>query len=145
MVATALLALRYFRRNDDRVAAGFLVFLAGESLLLSGTAAALENSVSSFAGGVALWSAVLTLTSAPSTFAIWVRLAGAVASVLFAITAIELFIGGKLLPTTAPLPSLISVPRPHFRRLDLDGAAGWQLIAPTIPGFSRPQKRARSG
>jgi hypothetical protein len=106
VVATALLALRYFRRNDDCIAAGFLVFLAGESLLLSGTAAGLSGSVPSFASGIALWSAALTLTSAPSTFALWIRLAGAVAAVLFAITAIELFVGGQLLPTTAPLPSL---------------------------------------
>jgi hypothetical protein len=35
VVTTALLALRYFRRSDDCVAAGFLVFLAGESLLPS--------------------------------------------------------------------------------------------------------------
>lgn len=106
VVAAALLALRYFRNGEDCVAAGFLVFLAGESLLLSGTAAGLEGSVPSFAGGVALWSAGLTLISAPGAFAIWIRLAGAVAAVLFALTAIALFVGQRLLPTSAPLPSL---------------------------------------
>jgi hypothetical protein len=39
VVATSLLALRYFRAGIDIVAAGFLVFAIGEGMLLSGTAA----------------------------------------------------------------------------------------------------------
>ena len=37
IVATALLAVRFLRRGDDCVAAGFLVFAIGESLLVSST------------------------------------------------------------------------------------------------------------
>ena len=41
VVATALLALKFFRKGNDCVAAGFLVFAIGEGVLLSGTAATL--------------------------------------------------------------------------------------------------------
>lgn len=105
VVATALLALRYLRSGNDCVAAGFLVFVAGESLLLSGTAAGLAGSVPSFGGRVALWAAALLLTSIPGTFATWIRLVGIIAAVLFAVTAARIFLGEQLLPTSAPLPS----------------------------------------
>ena len=106
VVATALLAVKFLRKGDDCVAAGFLVFVAGESLLLSGNAAGLDGSVPSYAGGIALWSASLLLTSIPKTFALWTRLAGAAAAILFAITAARISWGDHLLPTSAPLPSL---------------------------------------
>ena len=104
MVATALLTVKHLRKGNDCVAAGFLVFVAGESLLLSGTAAGLAGSVPSFGGGVALWAASLLLTCIPRTFATWVRLAGVTAAVLFAVTAGRIFWGEPLLPTSAPLP-----------------------------------------
>jgi hypothetical protein len=49
VVATALLALRFFREGNDIVAAGFLVFAIGEGTILSGARASLEGSVPSFA------------------------------------------------------------------------------------------------
>ena len=104
IVATTLLAVRFLRRGDDCVAAGFLVFAIGESLLVSGTAAGLEASVPSFGGGVALWAAALLLISVPTTLATWVRLAGVAAAVPFAVVAARIFGGEMLLPTTAPLP-----------------------------------------
>lgn len=104
IVATALLTLKFVRRGNDCVAAGFLVFAIGESLLVSGTAAGLAGSVPSFGGGVALWAAALLLTSVPREFAPWVRLVGVVAAVLFLIVAARIFWGEPLLPTSAPLP-----------------------------------------
>ena len=106
VVATALLTLKFLRSGNDCVAAGFLVFVAGESLLLSGTAAGLAGSVPSFGAGVALWAAALLLISIPGTFAAWIRLAGMTAAVLFAVTAARIFLGEQLLPTSAPLPSV---------------------------------------
>src|SRR4029079_9173854 len=44
VVATALLTMKYQRLGNDCVAAGFLTFVAGESLLLAGNAAGLEAS-----------------------------------------------------------------------------------------------------
>jgi hypothetical protein len=104
VVATALLALRFFRTGNDVVAAGFLVFTIGESVMLAGTAESLAGSVPSFAAGSALWSAALLLTSVPKEFASWTRLVGTVGAILFAITAARIFWGEQVLPTTSPLP-----------------------------------------
>ena len=104
VVATALLALKFSRRGNDVVAAGFLVFAIGEGVMLSGTATTLAGSLPSFAAGTALWSAALLLTSVPKAFASWVRLAGIVGSILFAITAARIFGGEQVLPTSSPLP-----------------------------------------
>ncbi len=104
VVASALLTMKYLRSGNDCVAAGFLVFAIGESLLVSGTAAGLAGSVPSFGGGVALWAVALLLTSIPREFALWVRLVGGVASLLFAVVAARIFWGEQLLPTASPLP-----------------------------------------
>src|SRR5437899_5433440 len=87
VVAASLLALRFFRRGHDLVAAGFLVFAIGEGVMLSGTAGTLAESVPAFAAGTALWSAALLLTSIPKQFANWIRLIGTIGAVLFAITS----------------------------------------------------------
>jgi hypothetical protein len=73
VVATTILALKYFRSGNDAVAAGFLIFAIGESVMLSGTAQSLEAMVPSFAAGTGLWAAALLLTSVPRTFAGWIR------------------------------------------------------------------------
>lgn len=104
VVATALLALKFFREGKDFVAAGFLVFAIGEGVMLSGTAAAPAASVPAFAAGTALWSAALLLTSIPRVFAAWVRLAGIAGATLFVITSARIFWGEQLLPTASPLP-----------------------------------------
>ncbi len=106
VVATALLTVKFARAGRDCVAAGFLVFVAGESLLLAGDAAGLQASVPSYGGGVALWTASLAMTSAPPFFPLWTRLAGAVAAVLFALTAALIAWGVPLLPTSTPLPTI---------------------------------------
>ena len=104
VVATALLALKFLRTGNDVVAAGFLVFTIGESVMLAGTAESLAGSVPSFAAGTALWSAALLLTSVPKEFAGWIRLVGIVGAILFAITAARIFWGEQVLPTASPLP-----------------------------------------
>ena len=65
VVAASLLALAYFRKGNDVVAAGFLVYAMGEAVMLGGTAGDLIVSVPAFAAGAALWSAGLLLTCAP--------------------------------------------------------------------------------
>jgi len=102
VVAAALLTMKYQRQGNDCVAAGFLTFVAGESLLLAGNAAGLEASVPSYAGGISLWAAALVLISAPKTFALWMRLTGLVAAFLFALAKSW---GAPLLPTSSPLPA----------------------------------------
>jgi hypothetical protein len=104
VVATSLLALRYFRGGVDVVAAGFLVFAIGEGVLLSGTAAGPAASVPAFAAGTALWAAALALISAPRLLPWWARGLGGGAASMFAITAGRIYAGEALLPTSSPLP-----------------------------------------
>lgn len=104
VMATCLLALRYFRKGNDFVAAGFLVYAIGEAVMLGGTAGTLESSVPAFAAGMAMWSAGLLLTGIPREFALWARLASVVGAILFAITSARIFWGEMILPITRPLP-----------------------------------------
>ena len=104
VVATSLLALRYFRAGIDIVAAGFLVFAIGEGVLLSGTAAGSTGSVPAFAAGTALWAAALALINAPPQLPGWLRVLGGAAACLFAITSGRIYAGEVLLPTSSPLP-----------------------------------------
>ena len=106
LMATALLAMKYFRMGNDIVAGGFLVFAIGEGvILLSGPAAGLAGSVPAFAAGTALWGTALLLVSIPKLFALPVRLLGIVSAALFIITSVRIFWGEQLLPTSTPLPT----------------------------------------
>lgn len=104
VVAGALLTTRYFRTGHDVVAAGFLVFVAGQALVLSSAAMDLAAAGPVFGAGTGLWAASLFLLSAPGVAALWVRIAGAVAGVLFLVVAIRLFLGQALTALSAPLP-----------------------------------------
>ena len=104
VMAVTLLSLKFFRKGNDFVAAGFLVFAIGEAVMLSGTAAGLVGSVPAFAAGTALWATSLLLISIPREFSIPVRLVGVASSILFAITATRILWGQQLLPTSSPLP-----------------------------------------
>ncbi len=106
VVATTILALKYFRSGNDALAAGFLIFAVGESVMLSGTAQPVDAMVPSFGAGTALWAAALLLTSVPRGFAGWIRLVSVVGAILFATTSARIFWGERILPTAAPLPGL---------------------------------------
>jgi hypothetical protein len=105
-VATTLLTMKYLRQGNDCVAAGFLTFAAGESLLLAGNAAGLQASVPSYVGGLGLWSAGLVMISTPNIFGLWMRLTAVVAAVLFTVTTALILWGAPLLATSSPLPAL---------------------------------------
>ncbi len=105
VVAVALLAVRFLRRGNDTLAASVLVFLVGQGLVLSNTAAGLEASRASFASGIALWAASLVMTSLSDVFPRWSRVTGLVAAALFTVTATRVALGDTLVPTSAPLPS----------------------------------------
>lgn len=103
-MASALLTLRFYSRNQDVVASGFLVFAVGEGIVVSGAAMDLGASVPSFGAGTGLWAVALALISAPRAFPLIVRLLGLGTSVLFAATATQIFMGAQILPTSSPLP-----------------------------------------
>jgi hypothetical protein len=104
IVAGALLAVHHFRRGNDLVSAGFLVFIVGEGLILSGAAMDLVASGPLFAAGVGLWAASLALISVPSVMPSWVRGAALVAALLFTVVALQIFSGRALTPLSQPLP-----------------------------------------
>jgi hypothetical protein len=104
IMATALLALKFFRRGNDFVATGFLVLAIGEAVILSGTAAGLAGSAPSFAAGTGLWAVALLLISIPKEFPAGARLVGVATSILFGITSARMFWGEPLVPTSSPLP-----------------------------------------
>ena len=106
VMATPLLAIKYFRTGNDIVAGGFLVFAIGEGvILLSGPAAGLAGSVPAFAAGTSLWGTALLLVSVPKLFAMPIRILGIVSAVLFIVTAARIFWGEQLQPTSTPLPT----------------------------------------
>lgn len=106
IIATALLTIHHFRQGHDVVAAGFLVFVAGETLILAGAAMNPVASSHIFGAGVGLWAASLVLVSAPGVMPSWVKVTGVVAALLFAVVAVQIFVGRTLTPLSQPLPFL---------------------------------------
>ena len=104
VMACALLAVLFFRRGQDIVAAGFLVFAVGEGVLMSGASMDLNASIPSFGTGTALWATALALISGPRVFPIVVRWLGLAAAIVFAIVSLQIFAGTPISPLTRPLP-----------------------------------------
>ena len=104
VVACALLTVHHLRRGDEQLAAGFLVFLAGETLIVSTSALPLAAASPAFAAGAGLWAAGLALVSASPAVPSLVRLTGGIAAALFAVTAVRMFGGAGLTPLSVPLP-----------------------------------------
>ena len=126
VVATAILTIYHSRRGNEGVAAGFLVFVAGEGLIVSTSAMDLVASAPVFAAGVALWSASLALVSASSLMPLFVRVVGFVGSFLFAVAAVQMFSGRALTPVSQPLPFF-----------------GYPFLAATLLGWSWVHYRDR--
>jgi hypothetical protein len=104
IVAAALLTVHYVRLGNDLAAAGFLVFVAGETLILAGAAMNLVTSVPVFGAGTALWAASLAMVSASRAMPPLVRGVGVVAALLFTIVAAQICFGRTLTPLSEPLP-----------------------------------------
>lgn len=104
IIGTALLAVYYIKHDNELRAAGFLVFVAGQTLVVSGSAMELTASSPLFAAGVGLWAAALAMISASSLMPIFLRITGFIASLMFAVTALETYGGLALTPLSRPLP-----------------------------------------
>ena len=104
VVAAALLAVHFIRQGPPSVGAGFIVFVAGQTLVHSGSAMSLEESRPLFAAGAGLWAAALVLISAAKVMPPLVRALGWIAASLFAFTALQIFAGGDLTPLSEPMP-----------------------------------------
>lgn len=104
IVATAILAVRYYRKGCDSVAAGFLLYAIGETVTFSGATSGVSASVTSLGVCTALWAASLLLISLPAEFPFLVRLTGIMSSILFFITALGIFWGEHLPSFMSPFP-----------------------------------------
>jgi hypothetical protein len=104
VLGATLLAVYHIKRGNEQLAAGFLVFVAGQTLVVSGSAMELSASSPSFAAGAGLWAAALALVSASSLMPVFVRVTGVIASLMFAATALQIFDGVALTPLSKPLP-----------------------------------------
>src|SRR5215467_12823904 len=68
IVGCALIAFHYARQGNIQLAAGFLVFLAAETLIVSGSAVEPSQFAPVFAAGAGLWAAALAvISSSPAT------------------------------------------------------------------------------
>lgn len=104
VIGTALLAVHHIKRGHEQLAAGFFVFVAGQTLVVSGSAMELLASSPIFAAGVGLWAAALAIISASSLIPVFVRITGFIASLMFAATALQTYGGTALTPLSKPLP-----------------------------------------
>ena len=104
VLAGALLTIYHVNRGNNLVAAGFLAFLAGQTLILATAAAPVDSSGPIFGSGVALWAASLVLVSVPSVMPLWVRVVAIAAAVLFSVVAVQSFLGQPLDALSRPLP-----------------------------------------
>ena len=104
IVATSLLTVHHVRRQNTVVAAGFLVFIAAETLILATAAMDLASVSPVFGAGTGLWAASLALVSTPRVMPFWLRAVAVVAALLFAGVAVQVFGGLALTPLSRPLP-----------------------------------------
>ena len=104
VVAAALLAVHYIHRDNGLAAAGFLVYLAGQTLVVAGSAMAFEASAPLFGAGAGLWAAALVMISASGAMSRAVNALGFLAALLFAVVSVRLYQGAPLTPLSQPLP-----------------------------------------
>lgn len=102
--SAALLVIHHFRKGNDMIAAGFLIYVAGQSLVLATAGMSPADGSALFGAGGALWAAALLLLSTPKVSAAWVRIVGVIAGILFLIVAIQIFMGHALTALSNPLP-----------------------------------------
>ena len=98
--------MHHVGRGDELLASAFLVFLAGETLIVAGSAMELSASAPLFAAGAALWSAALAHYSESTIIPRFPRATAVGAALPFAVTALKIFGGGELTPLSQPLPFL---------------------------------------
>ena len=106
VIASCLLVIIQMKNERNLSAAGFLVFAIGQGLVLSTAAADPADAAPSFGAGAGLWAAGLVLVSVPGGFPVIVRLLGLFAALLFAVVAMQIFLGMPVDATTTPLPTV---------------------------------------
>lgn len=104
VLAYALLAAHFLDSGKPTLGAGFLIFLVGQTLVLSSAAMDLTVGRPIFGSGTALWAAALVVISAERYAPTLVRSLGFLAAALFTATAGRIFSGAPLDAKSSPLP-----------------------------------------
>lgn len=104
VVGTALLAVHFVRLGQTVAAAGFIVFVAAETLIVGGSAMDLAASAPLVGAGASLWAASFALISATTVYPTVVRGLGVVATILLAGSGLQLLAGRPLNALSRPLP-----------------------------------------
>ena len=105
MVGTVLMTLKFFRQNEDLVAAGFLLLTIAEAVMSGGNALGQVGGQASFGAGMAMYVPSFLLICLPKVLPTWVRVTGIATTIPFAIAASIIFSGGQVLSTDA-LPGI---------------------------------------
>ena len=103
-LACSLLTLDFYNKRKLMTATGFLIFAIGECFILASNSILIDTNPLRFAIGVSLWSVSTAMISSQKTFSLFLRITGMIVTILFAITAILIFINHPVHPLTKPLP-----------------------------------------
>ena len=104
ILAAALLALYLSKKDQDIVAAGFLIFAIAETVVFFSCAGELNANIPAFGTGTCLWALSLAVVSSQKLFPLFVRSTGIVSALLFAVTALQILTGHPATALTKPLP-----------------------------------------
>ncbi len=104
ILAAALLAIYFAKKDYDIVSAGFFIFAIAESIIFFSCAVNLNESIPAFGTGTCLWALSIAVISSQKLFPVFVRCTGLIAALLFTITAFQIFTGHPLTALTKPLP-----------------------------------------
>ncbi|HET9824857.1 MAG TPA: hypothetical protein VFP87_05955 [Chitinophagaceae bacterium] len=104
ILAGALLAVFYFRKGYDALAAGFLIYVLAEAIVFSSCATNVDNNIPSFGAGTFLWALSIGFLSFQKVFPLLVRLTGIIAATLFAVVSVLIFTGCPLNALAKPFP-----------------------------------------
>lgn len=104
ILAAALLTVYYFRKENDLMAAGFLVFVIAETVVFSSSATNLDKNLGSFGAGTLLWAVSIAVLSSQKTFPLFVRGMGIVTACSFAVVSFLIFTNHSINALARPLP-----------------------------------------
>ena len=104
ILAGALLAMYYLRKGYVIMAAGYLIFLIGETVVFSCCATNLDDNISAFGTGTFLWATSISILSTQKIFPLFIRCTGMTSAALFFVVSLLIITGHPVNALTKPLP-----------------------------------------
>ena len=104
ILAGALLTMYYLRKGYTILAAGFLIFLTGETVVFSSCATNLDDNISAFGTGTFLWATSISILSTQKIFPLVIRCTGIISAALFFVVSLLIINAHPVNALTKPLP-----------------------------------------